>query len=51
MKMEMIQKIIKNRETKQHILKVQPLNKLMIHIKEKKMSLLKKIHGFSECGK
>ena len=36
---------------KQYILKVQPVKKLMIHIKEKNISFLEKIHGISKGKK
>ena len=50
--MEIIQKLMIKRKMKQQVIKVIPLKKLMVHIKEKQMALLrKKIHEFSEGEK
>ena len=42
MKMKIIQNLTTKRKLQEHILKVQPVKKFMINIKDKKMSFLKK---------
>ena len=51
MRIDMIQKLTMNKWMKEQMLKVQPIKKLMIHIKEKNVISEKKIHGISEGDK
>ena len=51
MNIEMIQKLMTDREMKQPILKVQPVNIFMINIQEKKSVTEKKIHEICEGEK